>query len=286
MKSLIKNIKKANSHNNIMDSYNFQISKENPCVKLPRLHKIKRPRTNYFRDKERSESIPLKVSMKEELKIHRGRSKDFVKNIAGKNSEIEYLVISEDGNGKAGGRPPTKCVNNWSKRIFFARRIEMARKNLIILVFDGVVGDCFKRNLWEEGPVKLYFRRGVIKELKELLEEFQVVLFFISNDIKPRKILKYLTSKDIIFDAVYKSRNSSQYAKSHKFSKNPTKKPLKYTEFIQNFSQIYLDFGLQNEIQEKVLLVTSVSLSPEDLESKGESLLVHRNSHNLLSYLW
>ena len=154
------------------------------------------------------------------------------------------------------------------------------------MIFDGVVGDCFKRNLWEEGPVKMYLRKGVVKEIKRLLTDFQIALFFISGEIKPRKILKYLESKEVIFDAVYKSRNFSKYLHSRKTSKNPIKRPLKYTEFIQNFDQAFIDFGFQTTSSQKVLILTSISLSPEDFESTGENLIFHSTSQYLTSYLW
>ena len=273
-----------------MDSSDFQISADVANLKLPRLHKLKRPRTNYFKEKDRSESIPLKVSIKEEFKISRGKSKDYVKIINSKLTEIDYLNAIEDAPikdlNKFNAKPSTKNIAEWSKRIFYNKRPEMAMKNLIIFVFDGVIGDCFKKNIWEEGAVKLFFRRGVIKELKKLIDDFQVVIFFVSEDIKPRKILKYLTSKDIAFDAAYKSRNTSKYNFSIKSSKKISKKPLKYSEFFQDYSQVFIDFGLQHEVSEKILIVTSISLSPEDLESKGEDLLYHSTSQYIISYLW
>ena len=44
-------------------------------------------------------------------------------------------------------RPATKEVSKWSKRIQFKRRLEMGNKNLIVLNFEGVIGDVFKDNI-------------------------------------------------------------------------------------------------------------------------------------------
>lgn len=265
-----------------MENYDFQILAEPAGIKLPRLHKIKRPRTNYFKEKDRAESIPLKASIKDDFKIPRGKSKDYFRIYNNPITQQEGIILKDPTNTQT--MPNTKAMSEWSKRIYFNKRGEMSSKNLLIIIFDGVIGDCFKKNLWEEGPVKLYFRRGVIKELKRLKEDFQLALFFVSEDIKARKILKYFTTKDIFFDAVYKSRNHSRFMK--KTMKNISKKPLKYSEFIQDYTQVYADFGLQNRVSEKVLIVTSIALSPEDMERKGEDLLCYSVSKNLITFLW
>ena len=159
----------------------------------------------------------------------------------------------------------------------------MSTRNLIIFIFDGVLGDCFKKNLWSCSPVKLYLRRAAIKEIRRLRVDFQVVLFFISEETKPRKVIKYLSSKSLDFDGVYKSLNKTRF--SQKFSNPLSKRPLKYSDNFQDFSQVYQDFGLQHEVHDKILIVTSISLTIEDFDRKGENLLFHKSSTNLHSFL-
>jgi hypothetical protein len=270
-----------------MDTFDIQMLRDGSKLKLPRLQNLRRPKTNYFKEKDRSESIPLKPAVIEANLVSRGKSRDHVRTLNSKVMEINGIKDSSPKNGTIGhAKPITKNIAEWTKRITFDKRNEMAMKNLIILIFDGVVGDCFKKNLWEEGPIKFYLRRGVTKELKKLLSDFQVVLFFVSPDIKVKKVLKYFSTKDIIFDAVYKSRNLSKFNYSSKFSKNTGKKPLKFSENFQDYSQVYSDFGLEDKVHEKVLIVTSISLSPEDFERKGEEMLYHNTSNSLMFFLW
>ena len=159
----------------------------------------------------------------------------------------------------------------------------MSTRNLIIFIFDGVIGDCFKKNLWSCSPVKLYLRRAAIKEIRRLRVDFQVVLFFISEETKPRKVIKYLSSKGLDFDGVYKSLNKTRFLQ--KFPSSLSRRPLKYSDNVQDFSQVYQDFGLQHEVHDKILIVTSISLTIEDFDRKGESLLFHKSSSNLHSFL-
>ena len=247
---------------NILSSGEFQI------LRLPRISKVKRPGTNYFREKERDSSLQGKQG------IGRGKSRD---NVRGQRDGFYNLPPANVE------KPCTKPCTKWSKRIFFSKRTEMAMKNLVLFIFDGVLGDCFKKNLWGGSPIKMYFRRGVIKELKRLKEDFQIVLFFLSDEIKPRKVLKYLESKSLTFDAVYKSSNTLRCQKK-KFN-ILQKKPLKFSEFLQDYTQTYLDFGLQHEIQDRVLIITSISLTVEDFDRRGEELLYHKSSQNLINYL-
>lgn len=247
---------------NILSSGEIQI------LKLPRINKVKRPATNYFKDKERDASLFGKAG------IGRGKSRD---NFRQQKDLLQY--VSHPNIEK----PCTKQYSKWSKRLYFSKRSDMVMKNLILFVFDGVLGDCFKKNLWGGSPIKMYLRRGVIKELKKLKEDFQIVLFFLSDEIKPRKVLRYLESKSLTFDAVYKSLNTSRFQK--KSQSVFQKKPLKYSEFFQDYSQIYLDFGLQHEIQDRILIISSISLTVEDFERRGEDLLYHKSSHKIISFL-
>jgi hypothetical protein len=64
--------------------------------------------------------------------------------------------------------PETVCKFGLTKRLLFKRRQRMRDKNLIILYFDGVIGDlpynsgnCFGFNSFR-------IRSGALKEIKEL----------------------------------------------------------------------------------------------------------------------
>lgn len=55
--------------------------------------------------------------------------------------------------------------NNFSKRLWFERREETAKRPLVILIFDGLLGK-FKKSPSNE--TMLYIRRGLIKGIKLL----------------------------------------------------------------------------------------------------------------------
>lgn len=55
-----------------------------------------------------------------------------------------------------------------TKRIFYKRRSHMQKKPLVILHFEGVLGFIAKNNL--------YFRKGAVKSLQSIRQDFQVVI--------------------------------------------------------------------------------------------------------------
>lgn len=187
---------------------------------------------------------------------------------------------SSDADDKA--IPATKEVSKWSKRLCFQRRLEMANQNLVILNFEGVVGGIFKDNIWQDQEEKLHIRKGTIKGLHQLLETFQVVLFFHSPRENYEKALSYFRGKGIKFDGVYASENTTQFLEKNSWK---FKKSLKYSENVQNYSQISVDFGLQNEMLGRILIVTSIWLDPEETFTAGMNLVV-KNFNGIPQYLW
>lgn len=136
--------------------------------------------------------------------------------------------------------------------------------------------------------MKLYLRREAIKGIKKLLDSFQIVLFIQSSRIRSSKLLEFFASKDVIFDAVYRAKNSRDFEKEpdDKKIEKIQKKHLKYSEFVNDYTQVALDFGLQHEILEKILIVTSLSLDPEEVENTtGADLLFRKISQRICHFL-
>ena len=74
---------------------------------------------------------------------------------------------------------PTKLeIIKWTKRLQFRKRQEMEKKNLIVINFEGVLGDIFKDNIWENQEEKLYMRKDAIKGLKELMNQLEMARLF------------------------------------------------------------------------------------------------------------
>ncbi|CAG9311812.1 unnamed protein product [Blepharisma stoltei] len=185
-------------------------------------------------------------------------------------------------------KPATKPFYKMTKRVQFKRRLDMAQKCLVILGFEGVFGDVFKQNIWEKGPLKLYLRREAVKGVKKLLEDFQVVLFIQSSRVRTSKLIDFFNSKNIHFDGVYRTKNSKDFEKdpNPKQAQKVQRRHLKYSESIQDYSQIALDFGLQHETLEKILIVSSLSLDYEEIENTtGKDLLFRKYSNHLYDFL-
>ena len=73
--------------------------------------------------------------------------------------------------------PKTDRVYQFKSRRFdFARRKSHQEKMIIIIHFEGVIGEVKKRDL-KEDSVQLVLRHGAIEGVKELLKNFQVVLY-------------------------------------------------------------------------------------------------------------
>ena len=69
--------------------------------------------------------------------------------------------------------PSTPKIYRLTKRELFARRMNLMDRPLVILNFQGVLGDFIKDN----GLNSLNFRYGAVESLKMLTQHFQVVVY-------------------------------------------------------------------------------------------------------------
>ena len=173
--------------------------------------------------------------------------------------------------------PATKKVYRTSKREQFHRRKDMQHKPVIVLGFEGLVGDVFKTNLWVNGPSKLYLRKDSVRSIKTLRKAFQVVLFLHSNRVILSKLLDVFEKRKVRFDAVYRSNS----AKLHQVK--PSKKqsiagkhklPLKYSQYVQDYTQIALDFQIQLP-ESQLLVVSSLELSIDELTNSQSTECIY-----------
>jgi len=89
-----------------------------------------------------------------------------------------------------------------SRRFDFARRKTHEDKMLVIIHFEGVIGDVFKHNLADES-VQLNLRHGAIEGLKEIIKNFQVALFSFYSERTLKYVVEHLIKEEIVFDGVY-----------------------------------------------------------------------------------
>ena len=92
----------------------------------------------------------------------------------------------------------------------FDRRKSHASKQILILHFDGVIGNLIlssqaKTFATEEVALKVFLRHAAPEGLRELNEKFQVVLFSTLKESMTLDLLDSLQSQSIpiTFDAVY-----------------------------------------------------------------------------------
>jgi len=90
-----------------------------------------------------------------------------------------------------------------SRRFDFCRRKSHAQKMLLIIHFEGVIGNINKKSLTDEN-FQLVLRHGAVEGLKELIQNFQVALFsFLSEKSLKMAVEHLLRVEGICFDAIY-----------------------------------------------------------------------------------
>lgn len=271
-------------------------------TKLPRLQKPqKKPKKTVSKLSARLDSTPHKserapedklnlsaFNRKKYLKLPKHEILRKMKTSSSSTQDPSFIPALKDPNISSSSlnsddclHPPTSVHSKYSKRLNFNRRSEMGNKNLLVVQFEGVIGSFFKHNLWEDTDDILHLRKGAVKGLKMLTKEFQVALFFSNPADECEKIMKVLQDKQVCIDAFYVSENENQW----KNKSGRIKRPLKYSQFVQNYSQVAIDFGVQHEVLSKMLVITSVYLEPYSYFLTGPELIV-KNPHTIPVYLW
>lgn len=162
---------------------------------------------------------------------------------------------------------------------FFKRAIEVEKENekpefekvlisaggvksefTIILRYEGVIGDYYKENFWDNQPYSLFMRKGVEKGLRKLQKQFYLILLIPDHSVYD-KVLSYFCLKSIFFNAVYKCANRNK-----QFSD--------YTPILEE--------NMRSQSIEHLLIITSSYLEyPDYCESTGADL-VKRDGFKLL----
>lgn len=145
----------------------------------------------------------------------------------------------------------------FTRRISWSRRISESAKPLLILNWEGVIGQWYRPGYAESYEV--YMRQGWEQGVKMMMEMFLVVLLTSLSSEKLTRLTDIFTSKSITFDAVYKIRKSDG------------------TSFLLDYSQIISDFGFQTET-DSILIVSSLGIDQEDLKIRSEIDLIQEFS--------
>lgn len=146
---------------------------------------------------------------------------------------------------------PLKTLYN--ERIYWNKR-KMGSFPLLIINFEGALGDYYKENLWNPGKKEFFFRNNIAKGLMMLKNEFYIVLLFTFSKKISRELLEVFESFRIIFDAVYRKR--------HRVSS---------PRYSHNITSIIQDFSVPNN---KVLTICAAGLDLYELQHRDSSLLI------------
>ena len=124
--------------------------------------------------------------------------------------------------------PSTNKVYRNIKRIEFSRRMNMMDKPIVIIKFEGIIGEIHKERIWsEKSNFKLITRGGAVNGLKLFSAYFQVVLFVQKSTKNIQKIKEWTKSKGLVLDAIYSKKGEDG-------------------NIAEDFAQIYNDFNVVN----------------------------------------
>ena len=100
------------------------------------------------------------------------------------------------------GPQTVRIYNNISKRIWIQRREALVKRPLIVIIFDGLMGNFVKSPINE---TMLFIRKGLIEGLKLLSTNYQVAVFtHMREDYKIKFFIQALKNKKVVLDAVYR----------------------------------------------------------------------------------
>jgi len=154
-----------------------------------------------------------------------------------RQKRIVYRSKSPNDSSFSAKIPPVTNPNYGStKRIYFARRKISSSAKLLIINFEGVIGDFYTPNALIKDNLGFYLRPNSISSLISLSSIYQLVVFFISEEELSKYALQYLISRCIIIDSAYMSLNYS------------------WENIAHNYDQIYNDYSLTKEASAQVLV--------------------------------
>jgi hypothetical protein len=162
-------------------------------------------------------------------------------------------------------QPPTPAEDEFTTRLQFNRRREVASKLLVIVVFEGVVGDTFKKDMWSDEPTELHLRPAAIQALKKLSENFQLALVLLSDRTNFSRFDALCYNDDFAFDAVYRSNNAARWGA----------KSLKDSRHVQDYCQVYKDFNIDSDVLCSVIVVASIAIDPDELTTNTTADVIY-----------
>jgi len=124
-----------------------------------------------------------------------------------------------------------------SIRVFYKPRENMKFSPIIIIRFEGVIGDYARKFLWDEKSEELLFRPNAFLGLSRLKQKFQVIMTCCLNPAQLEEILQLFRTQNATPDAIYLKNEA---------------KPFSYRQILHDF-----DLNSEKIQQEKLLVFLS-----------------------------
>jgi hypothetical protein len=112
----------------------------------------------------------------------------------------------------------------------------MTGERLLILNFDGVIGDFYSPSIWRSETFGLYLRPNAISTLENLSDKHQIAIMFSCEAAKADHALRHLRKMEVQIDAAYVVTQTS------------------LRNFPVVYDQIYTDFCITDGLASKVLV--------------------------------
>ena len=130
----------------------------------------------------------------------------------------------------------------------------MMDKPIVIIKFEGIIGEIHKERIWsEKSNFKLITRGGAVNGLKLFSAYFQVVLFVQKSTKNIQKIKEWTKSKGLVLDAIYSKKGEDG-------------------NIAEDFAQIYNDFNVVNpkSIAKSVIVISWVNIDSWSIKNNTE----------------
>jgi hypothetical protein len=163
--------------------------------------------------------------------------------------------------------PSTNKLYRNTKRIAFTRRMNMMDRPIIVISFEGIIGDFQKENIWSDKNYKLITRGNASAGLKLFWNYFQVVLYFKKTHKKNiLKVKEWLKTRSILVDAIYGRKATDD-------------------NIQEDYAQVYNDFNIvsSKNIAKSIIVINSLDIDNSKISTNLELEKIIFNKNNGLT---
>lgn len=142
--------------------------------------------------------------------------------------------------------------SEFSERVYWNKRV-LGDMPLVIIVFEGVIGDFARRSLWENKGTDMLMCPGWANGLKSLSQHSYIALISAFPLENLNFLQDFFLHNGVGLDAIYRKTSQPRH--------------------LQNFSQIFSDF-----LNYKAIILSSVGIDRNELESRQGMDLIYEKS--------